>query len=44
MYGAWEKAKNNGVTKEQAQKNYVDLVKKLATRVGYEEGYKPKLK
>ena len=44
MYNHWQKEKDSGVTKQDAQKKYVDLVKKLATRIGYEDGYTPKLK
>ena len=44
MYNHWQKEKDSGLSQADAQKKYVELVKKLAKSVGYgDSNYKAKV-
>ena len=38
---AWQKRVDEGLTAEQAQEQYVELVEKLKTQYGYDENKEP---
>ncbi|KLJ07460.1 diazepam-binding inhibitor (GABA receptor modulator, acyl-CoA-binding protein) [Blastomyces silverae] len=40
-YNAWKKVADEGLSAEDAQKQYVELIEKLKAKYGYDEGKEP---